>query len=127
MALLADEILDAALQVIRDAATPVLHLCSQAPTTYTEASSTYSLGNKTAPSIGAQADGTPNGRAVSIATFTDGTVTASGTGTHWALVDDDDDRLLVVRQIASSQTVTSGNPLHMTSALVIRIADATDA
>ncbi len=49
MAFFSDAVLDGALQVFRDATTPVLHICSQEPTTYTEAATTYTLGNKSAP------------------------------------------------------------------------------
>ena len=123
MAFLSDTILDAALQVIRDAATPVLHICSAEPTTFAGVS-TVTLGNKTAPVIGAQADASPDGRSVSIAAFTDGTVAATGTATHWALVDDATNALLATVAVPAAQALTSGNPLSMTSALVIRIPDA---
>ncbi|RBO52973.1 hypothetical protein DSD19_11385 [Rhodovulum sp. BSW8] len=53
MTTLSTDILDAGLQEIRDAASPVLHLCSQEPASYAEAES-YSLGTKTAPTIGAR-------------------------------------------------------------------------
>ena len=124
MAFLNDEILDGALQVVRDATTPVLHICSQEPTTFTAASSTFTLGNKTAPSIGAQANASPDGRQVEIATFTDGTVTTTGTGTHWALVDTNDSRLLATVAVPAAQALTEGNSLSMTSPLAIRIPDA---
>jgi len=124
MAFLDDSTLDAALQVIRDATTPVLHLCSQEPTTYTEAATTYTLGNKSAPTITAQADASPDGRKVEISTFTDGSITGTGTATHWALVDANDSTLLATVAVPSSQAVTSGNDLQLTSAIVIRIPDA---
>lgn len=124
MAFFSDAVLDGALQVIRDAVTPVLHICSQEPTTYAEAATTYTLGNKSAPTITAQADGSPNGRKVEISTFTDGSVTGTGTGTHWALVDANDNRLLATVAAPASQALTNGNPLSMTSALVFRFPDA---
>lgn len=123
MAFISDTILDAALQVIRDAVTPVLHICSSEPANYAGVAA-VTLGNKAAPTIGAQADGSPNGRSVSIATFTNGTVTATGTATHWALVDDNSSTLLATVAVPASQALTNGNPLSMTSALVIRIPDA---
>ena len=119
----ADEILDAALQVIRDAVTPVLHACSQEPTSYTEAASTYSLANKTAPTISAQADRTGGGRKIDLATFTDGTVTADGTPTHWAIVDANDSRLLGTVPVTSPQALVTGNPLQMTSVTEVGISD----
>lgn len=122
MAFLSDTILDAALQVIRDAATPVLHICSSEPANFAGVAA-VTLGNKAGPTIGAQADGAVSGRSVSIATFTDGTVTATGTGTHWALVDTTTSALLASVAVPASQALTNGNPLSMTSALVINIPD----
>ena len=84
MAFLADYILDLALAEL-DTATATLYICSQEPTSYAGASSTYKLGTKTSLSIGAPADRTPSGRKVSVATFSDGVVDSSGTVTHWAI------------------------------------------
>ena len=123
MAFMADEVYDAALQVFRDAVTPVLHVCSQEPTTYTEATSTYTLGNKTSPTIGAQANHT-TGRKVEISTFTDGTITDDGTATHWALVDSNDSRLLATVAASASQALTTGNPLQLTSVIILAFPDA---
>ena len=123
MAFISDTILDAGLQKILDATAPVLHICSAEPADFAGVAA-VTLGNKTAPVIGAQTDATPDGRQVSIATFTDGTVTATGTATHWALVDDTTSDLLAAVAVPSAQALTSGNPLSMTSALVIRIPDA---
>jgi hypothetical protein len=126
MAYLAPTVLDAALQILRDATTPVLHLLPSAPANFA-AVTANTLGNKASPTITAQADATPNGRQVTIATFTDGTVTATGTGTHWALVDANDSRLLAWVEGDNPQVVTGGNPLSMTSAIPIRIPAAVEA
>lgn len=123
MAFLSDAVLDGALQVIRDAASPVLHICSSEPANFAGVAA-VTLGNKSAPTISAQADGSPNGRKVEVATFTDGTVTATGTGTHWALVDTATSDLLASVAAPASQVLTNGNPLSLTSPLVINIADA---
>lgn len=123
MASLHNDVYDNGLNEIVNATTPVLHLCSQEPTTHTEATSTYTLGNKAAPTVTGPTDGSPNGRSVSISTFTDGTITGTGTGSHWAYVDNNDNRLLAVRAAPSSQAVTSGNDLELTSAIVINLAD----
>lgn len=124
MAYYSDEVLDAALQVFRDAVTPVLHVCSQEPGTFAQAE-TYSLGNRSGVAIVAQADRAGGGRKVEVAPFSDGNVTATGTATHWALVDADDSRLLATVAVPASQGVTAGNDLQMTSPLVLGIADAT--
>lgn len=92
-----------------------LLICSQEPVSYTEANSTYALGNKTSPSLGAAADRSPNGRKRTVAAITDGTVTATGTATHWALVDTANTRLLSTGAMAASQAVTSGNAFTLTA------------
>lgn len=86
-----------------------LDICSQEPTNYTEATSTYSLGNATV-NCGVTEDGAVDGRKVTVpaVTGTDGSVTASGTATHWALTDGSA-VLIATGALASSQAVTSGN------------------
>lgn len=123
MAFLNDEILDAALALL-DTATTTLHICSQEPATRTEATATYTLGNKTSLSIGAPADRSPNGRQVTVASFSDGTVTATGTATHYAIVDGT--RLLATNVLDDSQVVTNGNPFSL-SAFTIGIPDGVSA
>lgn len=100
-----------------------LDICSQEPTNYTQATTTYSLGNATV-NCGATEDGAVNGRKVTVpaVTGTDGSVTASGTATHWALTDGSS-LLLATGALASSQAVTAGNN-WTSSALTIAIRDA---
>lgn len=107
MPFLNDRVLDNGLSVL-DTEADELHICSQEPTTYAEAVTTYSLGNKAAPTVGAPADGSPNGRAVTVSAISDGTVTANGTATHWALVDSVNSRLLAAESLASGVAVTTG-------------------
>jgi hypothetical protein len=113
MAFLNDDVLDGALDVLIDATSKVLHICSQEPTTYTEASSTYTLGNKSSPTVGTKANGDVSGRKCTISAITDGSVTGTGTATHWALVDGT--RLLATEALSSSQSVTSGNDFTLTA------------
>lgn len=108
MAFLNDRILDNGLTVL-DIEANRLDICSAEPTTYTQATSTNSLGNKTSLSIGAPTARTPNGRKVVVAAITDGTVTANGTATHIAIVDTVNSRLLATQALTASQVVTSGN------------------
>lgn len=122
MALIADYIYDQALAVL-DTAANRLDICSAEPATYAAATSTNTLGNKTSISIGSPADRTPNGRKVTVAAITDGTVTATGTATHWAITDTGNSRLLATGSLASSQAVTSGN-VFTTAAFDIGIPDA---
>lgn len=123
MAYLNYYVLDAALSKLDTEATH-LYLCSQEPTTFAQANSTYALGVKTSLSVGAPADRSPNGRKVTVASFTDGSVTATGTATHWAIVDTTNSRLLATNSLTASQAVTSGNTFTF-AALDIGIADAT--
>lgn len=108
MAFLNDRVLDNGLTVL-DTEANRLDICSAEPTTYTQATSTNSLGNKTSLSIGAPTARTPNGRKVVVAAITNGTVTADGTATHIAIVDTANSRLLATQALTASQVVTSGN------------------
>lgn len=123
MAFVADYVLDAALAKF-DTEANRLDICSQEPTSYSQATSTYTLGNKTSLSVGAPADRTPNGRKVTVAAITDGSVTGTGTVTHWAIVDTGNSRLLATGAFGSSQAVTSGNTFTV-DAFDIGIPDAT--
>jgi hypothetical protein len=112
MAYLNDRVLDFGLNVLDTEATH-LYICSQAPATYAEASSTYALGNKSALSIGAPAAKAGGGREVTVSAFNNGSVTATGTATHWAIVDSANSRLLAVNNLSSSQAVTNGNTFEV--------------
>lgn len=112
MSFLNDRVFDSGLTVL-DTEANRLDICSQEPTTYAEATSTYTLGNKTSLSIGAPADRTPSGRKVTVAAITDGTVTGTGTVSHWAIVDTGNSRLLATGSLSSSQAVTSGNTFSL--------------
>ena len=77
---LGDRVLDNGLTVL-DTEANRLDICHTLPTTYTEATSTYTVGNKTSLSVGSPAAASPSGRKVTVAQITDGTVTATSTGT----------------------------------------------
>jgi len=103
---------DAALNVLVNATGTYLHICSTQPATYANVA-TYTLGNKSAPSIGAPASRSPTGRKVTVAAISSGgSVTTSGTAAYWALVDAT--RLLATGTI-TSQSVTSGNTFTLTA------------
>ncbi len=84
MAFIADAALDSLLSYLVSNAT-TLYICSAELTTYAQASSTLEVGTKTAITLGAPGDRTPNGRKSTVPAFTDGAVQANGTATHWAL------------------------------------------
>lgn len=62
-----------------------LDMCNAQPTTYTEATSTYSIGNKTGVTC-VLGDGDTDGRKATIPSVS-GSTTSTDTCTHWALTD----------------------------------------
>lgn len=113
MPFLHDDVLDDGLQQITDNGNR-LYICSQEPTTYTDASSTYALGNKASLSVAAPSNRSPSGREVVVSAITDGSVTATGTATHLAVVDTVNSKLLATQALAASQAVTNGNTFTLT-------------
>jgi hypothetical protein len=92
-----------------------LHICSADPGIATYANvATYTLGNKSTPTIGVPEDHT-SGRKVVVSSISDGTVTGTDTATHVALVDTVNEKTLVTQALDSSQAVTSGNTFTLTS------------
>jgi hypothetical protein len=114
MATLNDRVFDNGLTVL-DTEANAIHVTSQEATTYAEATSTYSLGNSTSLSIGAPQDRSGGGREVVVAAITDGSVTGTGTATHYAIVDTVNSRLLATSTLTASQAVTSGNTFTLSS------------
>ena len=114
MATLNDRVLDSGLSVLDTEANKIV-VTSQEATTYTEANATYALGNSTSLSIGAPADRSGGGREVTVAAITDGSITGTGTATHYAIVDTVNSRLLATSILSASQSVTSGNTFTLAS------------
>lgn len=108
MATLNNRVFDNGLTVL-DTEANVIHITSQEATTYAEASSTYTLGNSTSLSIAAPSDRSGGGRKVSVAAISDGTISGTGSATHYAIIDTNNSRLLVTGSLTASQAVTSGN------------------
>ena len=92
-----------------------LYICSQQPTTFTEASVTYKLGTKAIPGITGPTAKGGGGREVTVGAITGGSVTATGTASHFALCDDSASKLIAAGDLAAPQGVTSGNPFTLTS------------
>ena len=124
MAYINDEVFDQGLDYADTNGTRI-DICSQEPTSYGEATTagTYSLGNKTGLNTGATQAGATDGRRVIVPAITDGSVTNTGTATHWALTDGSA-VLLATGALSSSQAVTSGNTFTL-DAISITIRDAT--
>lgn len=123
MAGIHDDAFDAALAVV-DAAT-IIHICSAEPAVGALSTTTaVTLGNKSFGAggcFGTVGNATPNGRKVSSTAITDGSVTGTGTATHWAAVDGT--RTLATGALSASQAVTSGNTFTLAS-FDVRFPDA---
>ena len=111
---------DALLNYIQDSVT-VLHITSTEAVTYTEATVTYDLGDKAAPTVAEPSDRAGDGREIVISAITDGNVTADGTADSWALVSGT--VLLAAGQLAVGQAVTNGNTFTLTE-FAIGVPDA---
>jgi|TARA_R110000796_G_scaffold23806_1_gene68166 hypothetical protein len=114
MATLADRVYDNGLTILDTEADKVL-ITSQEASNYTEANSTYALGNSTSLSIAAPSNRSAGGREVIVAALSDGSITGTGTATHYALVDVSATRLLATGSLTTSQQVASGNTFSLGS------------
>jgi hypothetical protein len=117
MATLNDRVFDNGLTVL-DTEANRIDVTSQEATSYTEATSTYTLGNSTSLSIGAPQDRSGGGREVVVAAIIDGDVTGTGTATHYAIVDTVNSRLLATGSLTASQSVTTGNTFTLSSVAI---------
>ena len=107
MAFIADRVLDMGLNVLSTEA-DVLHICTSEPADFAAVAGA-SVGTKTSLSVGAPAARSPDGRRVTVAQITDGSVTGTDTASHWAIVDSGNSRLLATGALSASQAVTDGN------------------
>jgi hypothetical protein len=121
MPFIADTVFDNGLTVLDTNGTR-LDICSAEPTTYAQATSTLTLGNATV-NTGAPQDGATDGRRVIVPAITSGSVTGTGTATHWALTNGSN-TLYATGSLTASQAVTSGNTFTL-DAISITIRDAT--
>lgn len=122
MAALTDVVLDGALNILTSNGDRI-DLCSSEPTTYSGISS-VSLGNFTSLSIGSAADRSGGGREVTVAAITSasaGSITATGTATHYA-ISNGSDALYATGALSASQSVTTGNTFTL-AAFTIGIPD----
>lgn len=105
-----NDVLDASLEHLQNNVDKMT-VCSQQPTTFTEANSTYALAD-VAMSSGdfTIAEGDTSGRKVTVAQKSGITVDDTGTGNHVALLDTSNSRMLYVTT-ATSQSLTSGNTM----------------
>lgn len=108
MSYLNDRVLDNGLSALPSEVNK-LTICNAEPDTYTEANTTFKVGEKASPTVGSPAARGGGGRKVTVSAITDGTVSATDTATHWALVDTGNSRLLAAGALSASQAVTNGN------------------
>jgi len=120
MAYINDEVFDTGLDYADTNGTQI-DICSQEPVSYAEATSTYTLGNDTV-NTGATEAGAVDGRRVIVPAITAGSVTGTGTATHWALTDGAS-LLIATGALSASQAVTSGNTFTL-DAVSITVRDA---
>tara|TARA_R110000824_G_scaffold401741_1_gene614350 strand:- start:4593 stop:4964 length:372 start_codon:yes stop_codon:yes gene_type:complete len=114
MALLDNRVFDNGLTVL-DTEANAIYITSQQAVSYVDATSTSALGDSTSLSIAAPSDRSGGGREVVVAAITDGSVTGTGTATHYAIVDTANSRLLAAGSLTASQSVTTGNTFTLSS------------
>lgn len=121
-ATIADSVFDAALNFLETNGT-VVHILTQAITAWADVA-TYTKGNATACTYTGPADGT-SGRKTTLDAITGGSVTGSGTVTHFAITNGSD-AVYVCQALANDppQVVTAGNEFALTAA-IIQIDDPT--
>lgn len=112
MSYLDDDVRDNGLNQL-PANVDTIHICSQEPANYLEATSTYSLGVKTSPVLGAPQNRTGGGREVEMSAFSDGSVNGTATATHFAWVDSVSSTLYAAQLLNASQVVTAGNSFSL--------------
>jgi len=108
-----DDIFDNGLSALDN--TEKLYILSADPGLTWGNIATYALGNKATPTIEAIGDRAGGGRKRTVSAITDGTVTGTGTATHFALTDDSASKILAAGDLSASQGVTSGNTFTLTS------------
>ena len=116
MATLDNRVFDNGLTVL-DTEANAIHVTSAEATSFANVAA-VTLGNSTSLSIGAPQDRAGGGREVVVAAITDGSVTGTGTATHYAIVDTVNSRLLATSTLTASQAVTSGNTFTLSSVAI---------
>ena len=123
MAFLHDDLMDLLLDALSTDGTR-LDLCSAEPTTYTEATSTYTRGNKTSITYNAPANGDTSGRKVMTVAITGLVGTSTGNATHWAITDPVGSKLLATGPLASSPVaITTSSTYSIASFKALEIED----
>lgn len=120
MAYLNDLALDSGLSWVQSNGTRI-NICSAEPANFAGIAA-VNLGNKTV-TTGAPENGAVDGRQCRVPAITDGSVTASGTATHWAL-SNGSSVLVAAGPLTAGQAVINGNTFTLDE-IIIAISDAT--
>lgn len=120
MAAINDEVFDQGLDYADTNGTRI-DICSIDPGLTYATVTGNTLGNDTV-NTGVTQDGAVDGRRVIVPAITAGSVTGTGTATHWALTNGTD-TVIASGALTSSQAVTSGNTFTL-DAISITIRDA---
>jgi hypothetical protein len=116
-----DSMMDAALNYLKNNVDKLV-VCSQQPTTYTEANATYALADVAVDTNDfTLANGDTNGRKVTVGAQADVPIDASGTATHVAMISTGDTTLRYVTT-CTSQALTSGGTVDL-PAFDVEVAD----
>ena len=119
-ATISDGVFDAALNYLETNGTGV-HITSADPTNWAGLSA-VTLGNETGCTYTGPADGT-SGRKTVLDEITSGSVTGTGTASHFVITNGTD-TVYVVQELSATQSVTSGNTFTLT-ACTIQLSDPT--
>jgi hypothetical protein len=114
VAYLNDRVYDNGLTVL-DTEVTHLYITSQEASTFADATTTYALASKATPTVGAPSARSGGGRKVTVSAITDGAVATTGTGTHYALTDATNSRLLAAGPLSASQVLTALNVFTLTA------------
>lgn len=125
MPFLHNDVLDAALKEVANNG-DIAFINSQLPANYVQASVTYALGSVSlTPGHGNDytiADASPNGRKVTPAQKTAVPITANGTANFVSICDSATQRVLLVYDLTSPQSVTVGGTVALNFAPYIQAA-----
>ena len=107
-------VVDASLNEIKNNAEN-LYICSAVPTTFLEASSTYAVGKKVAPTFTGPADGLDNTRVLTVNAIADGVILKNGDGVYAVLTDDSLSDILAILVLDVPLAVNGQTSFTLTS------------
>lgn len=110
MSTISDSGFDALLNWIKTNGTR-LDVCTTEPTTYAEATSTYTLAHGSVTLTG-PADASPDGRKITVPAVAAMTASGTGTGAYWALTDGSS-VLVATGSMSASRSITSGDTVNV--------------